>query len=118
MNIFEEKLVRQVNKLNYMRKKIQGTQERPRLYVFKSNKHIYAQIINDLNHKILASSSSLSKDIKLLSNCNTAKIVGQNIARKLKQQGHNQVVFDRGNNIYHGQIKALADAAREEGLTF
>nr|QCI04857.1 ribosomal protein L18 [Bornetia secundiflora] len=99
-----------------MRKKIIGTSKRPRLLVFKSNKHIYAQIIDDFNKTILASSSTLAKDIKKFANCTTAQIVGKKIAVELKKQGLYEVIFDRGNNIYHGKIKALADATREEGI--
>nr|YP_009391907.1 ribosomal protein L18 [Acrosorium ciliolatum]ARW60051.1 ribosomal protein L18 [Acrosorium ciliolatum] len=105
-----------------MKKKIIGTLKRPRLYVFKSNKHIYAQLIDDHNNKILTSSSSISKDIKNninnYANCETAKIIGKNIAIKLKEKGINQIIFDRGNKIYHGKIKALAEATRNEGINF
>lgn len=105
-----------------MKKKIKGTIERPRLYVFKSNKHIYAQIIDDINCKILLSSSSISKElknqIKSGANCQTAHIVGQNIAIKSKKHGINQIVFDRGQRPYHGRVQAVADAARQEGLIF
>ena len=107
-----------------MRKKIQGTSNRPRLYVFRSNKHIYAQIIDDINQKILFSSSTLCNKVKqnklfyTKANCKAASMVGQNIAIKLKQYGINYIIFDRGNKLYHGKIKALADAAREEGLIF
>lgn len=101
-----------------MTKQIKGSPTRPRLYIFKSSKHIYAQIIDDFNQKIIASSSTLSKDIKKYANCVNAQIVGQNIAQKLKVRGLNEIIFDRGNNIYHGQIKALADATRQEGIKF
>nr|QCI09117.1 ribosomal protein L18 [Inkyuleea mariana] len=105
-----------------MKKYIKGKYERPRLYVFKSNKHIYAQIIDDINNKILVSSSTLSKDIKesieSYANCKAASIIGKNLAIKSKSKGINKVIFDRGNNIYHGKIKALADAARQEGINF
>nr|QCI04684.1 ribosomal protein L18 [Apoglossum ruscifolium] len=98
--------------------KKKGSLEKPRLYIFKSNKHIYAQIIDDFNNKILTSSSTISKNIKSLSNCETAKKIGQNIAQKLKEKDINKIIFDRGNNIYHGKIKALADATRESGIDF
>lgn len=107
-----------------MKKKIKGTIERPRFYVFKSNKHIYAQIIDDINHKILLSSSSISKKLKLqiksTSNCNceTSKLVGKDIAHQAQEKGIKKVVFDRGKKLYHGKIKALADIARIEGLNF
>lgn len=103
-------------------KKIKGTTQRPRLYVFKSNKHLYVQIIDDTNNEILASSSTIAKEItsetKIYANCENAKIIGKQIAIKSKEKGIKQIVFDRGNNLYHGQIKALADAAREEGINF
>nr|QCI06634.1 ribosomal protein L18 [Erythroglossum lusitanicum] len=105
-----------------MKKQIKGTRKRPRLYVFKSNKHIYAQLIDDDNNKILTSSSTISKDIKSkinrYANCEAAKIIGKNIATKLKKQGIDQIIFDRGHKIYHGQIKALAEATREQGIHF
>ena len=101
-----------------MKKKISGTSTKPRLYIFKSNKHIYAQVIDDFDNTIIASSSTISKNIKAFANCTTAKIVGQNIASAIKQKGIHKVVFDRGNNIYHGKVKALADATRQEGIIF
>lgn len=105
-----------------MKKKIKGTLKRPRLYIFRSNKHIYAQLIDDHNNKILTSSSSVSKDIKNninnYVNCEAAKMIGKSIAIKLKNKGINQIIFDRGNKIYHGKIKALADATRNEGIEF
>nr|QCI05363.1 ribosomal protein L18 [Compsothamnion thuyoides] len=101
-----------------MKKKIIGTKERPRLYVFKSNKHIYAQLIDDSNNMILASSSTIHKNINKFANCTTAKIVGKTIAAEIKKQGLTEIIFDRGFNIYHGKIKALADATREEGIIF
>nr|YP_009397077.1 ribosomal protein L18 [Spyridia filamentosa]ARW66263.1 ribosomal protein L18 [Spyridia filamentosa] len=104
-----------------MKKKIKGTSIKPRLYVFKSNKHIYAQIIDDINNKVITSSSTISKELKddiSSCNCNNAVKIGKDIAEKSKKQGISQVVFDRGKNIYHGKVKALADAAREEGIIF
>lgn len=102
--------------------KIKGTIDRPRLYIFKSNKHIYAQIVDDYNKKVLTSSSTISKEIKNFTkasaSCKTAKIVGQNIANKLKKLHIKKIVFDRGQNIYHGQIKELANATRNEGINF
>nr|QCI06233.1 ribosomal protein L18 [Dicranema revolutum] len=109
-----------------MKKKIKGNFERPRLYIFRSNKHIYAQIIDDLSQNILLSSSSIAKDIKLntelklpyKANCQMSKIIGKDIAQKALKLGINQVVFDRGKKLYHGRIKALAEAAREQGINF
>ena len=95
---------------------------RHKIYIFKSNKHIYAHIIDNETNQILTSSSTLSKEIsngiKYTRNCKTAALVGKNIAIKLKQLGIQKIVFDRGKNIYHGQIKALADATRKEGIIF
>jgi len=100
----------------------QKIHKRPRLYIFKSNKHIYAQIIDNRTNKVLTSSSTLSKEIKndltCLKNCKTATAVGEQIAIKLKQLGIEKIIFDRGNNIYHGQVKALANGAREKGIIF
>lgn len=105
-----------------MRKKIKGTKNRPRLFVFMSNKHIYAQMIDDTSNRILTSCCSNSKEIKktlkLSLNCKTASILGKDIAQKSIDQGIRQVVFDRGNKLYHGKIKAFAEAAREAGIHF
>nr|WMP11892.1 50S ribosomal protein L18 [Laurencia australis]WMP12103.1 50S ribosomal protein L18 [Laurencia australis] len=95
---------------------------RYKVYIFKSNKHIYANIIDNHTNQILTSSSTLSKEVssntKQTKNCKTAALVGKNIAIKLKDLGIEKIIFDRGKNIYHGQIKALADATRKEGIIF
>ena len=102
-----------------IRTKVTGTAERPRLAVFKSLKYIYAQLIDDAAGKTIASASSRDKDSGAKgSNAAAAKAVGALIARKAKDKGVKQVVFDRGGYLYHGNIKALADAARENGLEF
>ena len=104
-----------------IRKKITGTPDRPRLVVFRSNAHIYAQIINDKEGATMVSASTLSlkKDEPgLHCNIDGAKKVGHEIARLAKEKNINQVVFDRNGYIYHGRIKAVADAAREGGLEF
>jgi large subunit ribosomal protein L18 len=105
-----------------IRKKIRGTPERPRLCVFRSGAHIYAQLIDDDGGRTLAAASSLDKDVKgrLKSGGNVAaaKEVGGLIASRAKDKGIGVVVFDRGGFQYHGRIKALADAAREAGLKF
>lgn len=101
--------------------KIRGITEKPRLCVFKSLNHIYAQLIDDLNGNTLASASSLDKQLRENTNgCNveTAKKVGILIAQHAKEKGIKNVVFDRNGYIYHGKIKALAEAARESGLNF
>ena len=105
-----------------LRAHIIGTPERPRLAVFRSNEHFYAQIIDDHAHKTLVSASTLQKDVKSeLEHTNTveaAKYLGTVLGKKAVEAGISEVVFDRGGFIYHGKIKALADAAREAGLQF
>ena len=106
-----------------LRRNLAGTAERPRLSVFKSNKHIYAQIIDDDAGHTLTSASTMTvafKDAKLdsSSNLEAAKVVGTEIAKKAKELGIETIVFDRGGYLYHGKVKALADAAREAGLQF
>ena len=105
-----------------IRKKISGTPERPRLAVFRSQAHIYAQVIDDGTGRTVCSASSLDetlkKDAKRGANVAAAKAVGSLIATRAKEKGVEAVVFDRGGFQYHGRIKALADAAREGGLKF
>ena len=105
-----------------IRTKVEGCAERPRLAVYKSGKHIYAQLIDDVNHVTLVSASSLDKDLKDQvkngANVEAAKLVGSAVAKKAKEKGIECVVFDRGGFLYHGRIAALADAAREAGLFF
>ena len=99
-----------------IRKNVNGTAERPRLSVFRSNKQIYAQVINDLTGKTLASASSLG--LEKLPKIEQAKKVGALVAEKAKAAGVEKVVFDRNGYLYHGRVQALADAAREGGLNF
>jgi len=102
-----------------VRAKIQGTEERPRLCVFRSNKHIYAQIIDDEKGWTLVSASDLEiKDSRKNKKTNLAQKVGQLIAQKAKEKKIKTVVFDRGGFRYHGRIKTLADEARKQGLQF
>jgi large subunit ribosomal protein L18 len=102
-----------------IRRKVTGTAERPRLAVFRSLKSIYAQVIDDSSGKTIVSASSLEKDSSAKgANAAAAKAVGALIAKKAKDKGITRVVFDRGGYLYHGNIKALADAARENGLEF
>jgi large subunit ribosomal protein L18 len=95
---------------------------RPRLSVFRSSKHIYAQIIDDAKGETLAAASSLEKEVrgdaKTGANVDAAKAVGVRVAQRAKEKGVKQVVFDRGGYLYHGRVKALAEAAREGGLEF
>ena len=105
-----------------IRNKISGTPAKPRLAVFRSNKHMYAQIIDDVAGHTLVSASTVDKAVseplKFTSNTDAAKAVGKALGEKAVAAGISQVVFDRGGYLYHGKIQALADAAREAGLKF
>ncbi len=103
-----------------VRNKISGTPESPRLNVYRSNNHIYAQIIDDFAGKTLASASTLDKDLNLSSTGNkeAAREVGKSVAKKASDKGIEKVVFDRAGYLYHGRVKELADGAREGGLRF
>lgn len=105
-----------------MKKKSKQARCRPRLHVFRSNKHIYAQVIDDSKSSTIAASSSLCPQLKegiaSSATCKTAVLIGQDIAGKLKRKGVKEVVFDRGKRIYHGRIKALAEATRKAGIKF
>ncbi len=111
-----------VNKHRKLRNRFSGTAERPRLAVFRSNNHMYAQIIDDTVGTTLVSASTVQKDAKAelekTNNVDAAAYLGTVIAKKAIEKGINTVVFDRGGFIYQGKIKALADAAREAGLEF
>ena len=111
-----------VNKHRKLRNRFSGTAERPRLAVFRSNNHMYAQIIDDTVGNTLVSASTLQKDVKAelekTNNVEAEAYLGTVIAKKAIEKGIASVVFDRGGFIYHGKIKALADAAREAGLNF
>ena len=103
-----------------IRKKVVGTSERPRLTVFRSGKHTYAQLVDDTNHKTLVSASTVEKTFsdKLKSNREAAQKVGKMIAERAKEKSIESVVFDRSGYVYHGRVSALADSAREAGLKF
>jgi large subunit ribosomal protein L18 len=102
-----------------IRRKLSGTEARPRLAVFRSVAHIYAQVIDDVAGRTLVSASTVDKDGKTKGgNVAAAKAIGKLVAERAKEKGVKQVVFDRGGYQYHGRIKALADAAREAGLEF
>nr|Q01WA8.1 RecName: Full=Large ribosomal subunit protein uL18; AltName: Full=50S ribosomal protein L18 [Candidatus Solibacter usitatus Ellin6076] len=102
-----------------IRRKLSGTAERPRLAVFRSVAHIYAQVIDDAQGQTLVSASSVDKDGKSKGgNVAAAKAIGKLVAERAKEKGIKSVVFDRGGYQYHGRVKALADAAREAGLEF
>jgi large subunit ribosomal protein L18 len=117
-----EKALRLQRRQWSVRNSLSGTAERPRLSVFRSDKHIYAQVIDDLAGRTLASASSTNTDVrgdlKNGGNIAAAKLVGKAIADRAKAAGVTQVAFDRGGRKYHGRVKALADAAREGGLKF
>lgn len=105
-----------------VRRQVFGTSDRPRLAVFRSHKHIYAQAIDDTQHHTVVAASTLDPEVKTKlesgATCDASTQVGQLIAQRLLSKGINQVVFDRGGYLYHGRIQALADAAREAGLNF
>ncbi|MBS6600551.1 MAG: 50S ribosomal protein L18 [Clostridium sp.] len=101
-----------------VRKKVFGTPERPRLSVYRSEKNIYAQIIDDINAVTLTSASSLDKSIAKGGNKEGAKLVGELIAKNALEKGITEVVFDRGGYVYHGRVQQLAESAREAGLKF
>src|ERR1700739_815182 len=101
-----------------IRKKLHGTAESARLNVYRSLNHIYVQVIDDLNGKTLVSASTAEAEGKSGGNVSAAKQIGKAIAERAKAKGITKVVFDRGGYIYHGRVKALADAAREGGLQF
>ena len=102
-----------------VRKKIAGTAERPRLAVFRSNKHIYAQLIDDVSGRTLVAASALEADaVKNVKKSDVAKSVGTLLGRRAKEQGIAAVVFDRGGYQYHGRVRQIAEGAREAGLSF
>lgn len=115
-----EKVIRRQKIRFGIRKKVSGTAQRPRLSVFRSNSDIYVQLIDDGDGKTLAAASSRDKDIaaQKVNKVEKSKLVGGAIARKAIELGLKDVVFDRGGNLYHGRVKAVAEGAREGGLQF
>ena len=113
---------RQLRRRRHVRSKVKGTAERPRLTVFRSSKHIYVQLVDDLTGQTLTAAGSNGKEVKTKipygGNIKAAKAIGQLIAERAKEKGIAKVAFDRGHYRYHGRVKALADAAREGGLNF
>lgn len=105
-----------------IRKKIMGTDKRPRLSVSRSHKNIYAQLVDDIKGRTLlylsTTSPELKKSIKYGGNVKAASILGEELAKQAKTKGITKIVFDRSGNLYHGRVKALAEAARKEGLLF
>lgn len=122
MSPLAQKKVAHLKRKTRVRKKIRGTTERPRLNVFRSARHIYAQIIDDTTGTTLASASTVQNDVsdslKYTGNVEAAKQVGAAIAKMALEKNISTVVFDRNGFLYHGRVKALADSARENGLSF
>ena len=114
----QSKNISRVRRHERVRSKISGTPECPRLCLYRSNKNIEAQLIDDVNGKTLASSSSMALKLENGSNIEAAKAVGNDIAKKALANKISKIVFDRSGYIYHGRVKALAEAAREAGLEF
>ncbi|NOZ55592.1 MAG: 50S ribosomal protein L18 [Calditrichaeota bacterium] len=118
-----DKALARLRRKKRIRKKVHGTPERPRLVVFRSAKHIYAQLVDDVNQKTLTGVSTVTPTLRdelqgVASKVEKAKLVGKAIAEKAKELGVTRVVFDRGGYRYHGRVKAVADGAREGGLEF
>ncbi len=118
-----DKTLARLRRKKRIRKKVHGTPERPRLVVFRSAKHIYAQLVDDVNQKTLTGVSTVTPTLReelqgVSGKTEKAKIVGKAIAEKAKELGVTRVVFDRGGYRYHGRVKAVADGAREGGLEF
>lgn len=111
-----DKVVNRLTKKVRIRKVVTGTDERPRLCVFRSGKHIYAQLVNDVTGHTILTTSSLGKDKK--SGIEMAKVIGSELAKKAIEKKITKVVFDRNGFIYHGRVKAVADGARDAGLNF
>jgi large subunit ribosomal protein L18 len=122
MNPHKAKNIGRQRRRFHVRNKITGTPERPRLSVFRSSKHIYAQLIDDLSGRTLAAASSRTKEVHAEvpygGNVKAAKAVGKKLAEVAKERGISKAAFDRGHYRYHGRVKALAEGAREAGLQF
>jgi large subunit ribosomal protein L18 len=122
MNRQQTKRVQRQRRRRRVRRKVYGTPERPRLSVYRSLRHMYAQIVDDTSGRTLAAASTLSGDVRegleKTGNCEAAAAVGRRLAEKAGAHGVRAVVFDRNGMRYHGRVKALADAAREAGLNF
>ena len=120
MNSHKLKQVQRLRRRNHVRRRIVGTVERPRLTVFRSSKHIYAQLIDDLNGQTLAAASSVEADVRKAvsygGNIKAAQAVGKRLAEVAKERGIGKAAFDRGHYRYHGRVKALAEAANAAGL--
>lgn len=116
-----DKNINRITRHRRIRSRLSGTAERPRLCVYRSNKHIYVQVVDDTTARTLVAASTLDPDLKKLGktwDIEAAKAVGALVAERAKKQGIEAVVFDRGGYIYHGRVAAVAEAAREKGLNF
>lgn len=118
MTATAQKVDARIRRHRRVRKKVIGTAERPRLAVFRSNRHIYAQVIDDVAGRTIAAASSLDDGVSGKDPKEKAKAVGKAVADKAKSSGVSKVTFDRGGFMYHGRVEALADGAREAGLEF
>lgn len=122
MSVVNKRRLARMKRQVRVRRKVRGTVERPRLCIFRSSKHIYAQLIEDTDGRTLVAASTACKEVadglKYTGNVEAAKAVGEAIAKKALEKNIKQVVFDRNGFLYHGRVKALADAAREAGLSF
>jgi large subunit ribosomal protein L18 len=122
MNTQKLKIKRKNRRKSHVRKKVFGTPARPRLAVFRSNRHIYCQVIDDISGRTLASAGSMDKDLRAKAayggNVKTAQLIGEKIAERTKAAGVQAVVFDRRGFRFHGRVKALAESARKAGLKF
>lgn len=119
MDRIEAKSRKRIRRKKHIRKKITGTSGIPRMTVFKSNRHMYVQVIDDEKQHTLASASSMEDDLKVLRNCvEDAAKLGEEIGKRLKKKKISKVVFDRNGYPYHGIVKAIADGARKSGIVF
>lgn len=118
----KQNAARRLRRKRHIRRSLSGNPERPRMSVFRSNLHVYVQVIDDEAGRTLCAASTVDKDVRgdlsATGNCDAAKVVGSKIAERAKAAGVSKVVFDRNGFKYHGRVKALADAAREAGLEF
>jgi len=114
----DAKVINRLKKKIRIRKTVNGNEERPRLSIFKSVRHVYAQVIDDLTGRTIVSASTLEKELEGKTGKEAAASVGATVARRAKEKKIETVVFDRNGYLYHGRVKALADAAREAGLKF
>ena len=117
-DLIKKKQLQKLRRAHRTRSRIRGTQERPRLTVFRSLKHVSAQVINDETGKVLAQAADVHVDAKGKKPVEIAALVGAEVAKRAKDAGVTKVVFDRGSYLYHGRVKALAQSARDSGLEF